>query len=283
MRETARDREIVKLVYDYRMLSQRQLERVLGKARSTTQQALVRLYHHQYLDRVFMPVAPMGSSPTLYVLGRRGNDVLRQMGVTDFTGVPGTDLSPMFLEHTLAINDFRIAVQLSCEMHGWDVVEWKTENEIKADYDRVQVRDPRGRTQTIPVVPDSYFVIEIPGRGQARFFIELDRGTMSLERFRHKVQGYVAYYKSGLYNQRYEGKGFRVLTVVDTPGRIRMRNLVEQAGLVPGIGRRFWFGHLPDLQPETVLHQPVWTVAGDGEGYSLIDKHENGLPQAMER
>ena len=34
MRETDLDRQVVKLVYDYRMLSQQQLERLLGKSRS---------------------------------------------------------------------------------------------------------------------------------------------------------------------------------------------------------------------------------------------------------
>ena len=269
MRETARDRRIVKLVYDYRLLSQNQIERALGKARSTVQQSLMRLYHHQYLERLFMPIAQLGSSPTLYIVGRQGIELLQSMGISDFTGAPSKDLSPLFLAHTLAINEFRLAVTQAAERLSWAIPLWRTENEIKAEYDRVNIRVTAGRVERVPVVPDSYFVIDSPQRGLAPCFLELDRGSMSLRRFKAKVAGYVAYYKHGGYEKRYGVKAFRVLTVVDGVGEGRVESLLNETAGVPGIGRRFWFTHLKDTQSHNPLTSAIWRIAGS-EGLSSL-------------
>lgn len=269
MRETERDHQIVRWVYEYRILSQAQLQRLAGKSRSTMQQALVRLYHHRYLERVFLPVAYGGSSPTLYILDTRGIALLQRLGVEDFSGLPSRGLSGVFLEHTLAMNDFRIAVTEACERLGWRIAVWRTENAIKADYDRVAVRT-RGKVEVVPIVPDSYFVVEIPDRGVSHFFLELDRATMTLRRFKTKIAGYVEYYKSGGYQKRFGAQGFRVLTVVDAPGTVRVENLVKDSESIPGIGRRFWFAHLPDLTPERVLTGQVWRIGGHAAPESLF-------------
>lgn len=269
MRETERDQAIVRLVYDYRILSQAQLQRLARKSRSTVQQALVRLYHHRYLERVFLPVAYGGSSPTLYILDTRGIALLQRMGVEDFSGMPSRNLSGVFLEHTLAMNDFRITVSEACERLGWRIAVWRTENALKANYDRVTVRT-RGKVEAVPIVPDSYFVVDIPGRGVSHFFLELDRATMTLRRFKTKIAGYVAYYKSGAYQRRFGAQGFRVLTVVDAPGTVRVENLVKESASIPGVGRRFWFAHLPELTPERVLTGPVWRIGGHASAESLF-------------
>jgi hypothetical protein len=270
MRETPRDLEIVRLVYDYRILSQQQLERLLGKARSTVQQALVRLYHHRYLERVFLPVSSFGS-PTLYILDKRGIELLQRQGQESFVGLPDKRLSAMFLQHSIAINTFRIELTMACQRLGWQVKQWLTENEIKADYDRLQIRDVRGRMQRFPVVPDSYFVIEIPGRGQSHFFVEVDRGTMQLERFKTKVATYVSYYKQGLYEKRYAAKGFRVLTIVDTPGKNRLKHLTNVTIAVEGVGRRFWFAHLSEITVTDILTEAIWSVAGNTTAEALFN------------
>lgn len=271
MKETERDKEIVKLVYAYRILSQGQLARLLNKSRSTVQQSLVRLYHHRYLERVFKPIAYMGSSPTLYILDKRGIELMQRLGIEDFTGLPDKDISNMFLEHTQAINEFRIAMAQACQRLDFKILEWKTENEIKADYDKVNIKTQRGKTQAVPVIPDSYFVIELPGERVSHFFLELDRGTMTLERFKTKIAGYVNYYKQGAYEKRFEAKGFRVLTAVDTPGEGRLNNLISQTATIPGIGRRFWFAHLSSIAPETVLTIPIWTIAGSTQPEPLFE------------
>lgn len=270
MRETESDRQIVRLVHDYRILSQTQLQLLMGKSRSRVQQALVRLYHHQYLERLFLPVWFEGRSPTLYILDKRGIALLQGLGVQDFSAMPSTKLSPMFLEHTLAINDARIALTQACESKGWSLLTWKSENEIKMDYDRVTVQIGRNKPQRVPIVPDSYFVVDIPGRGVSHFFLELDRGTMTLQRFASKVHAYIAYYKSGGYQKRFQAESFRVLTVADTPSIGRVDNLVQQTAQIANIGRRFWFTHLSELTGESALASPIWRISGSGEKETLF-------------
>lgn len=267
MRESENDRQIVRMIYEYRLLSQNQLERLLGRSQSTVQRLLRRLYDHRYLERVFLPISEFGSSPALYILDRQGVDLLRRMGVDDFTGLPTKQLSAMYLQHTLAMNEFRIAVSQACYANQWDMMTWLTENELKADYDRVRIP---GRKNLISLIPDGFFSIHVPDKGTTNFFLELDRGTMTLKRFREKIEAYIAYYKSGAYTKRYEAQGFRVLTVVDGIGTGRVENLVRDVAQIPGVGRRFWFTHLESVNPQSVLTHPVWYVAGQEDLQSLI-------------
>ena len=262
MRETVRDRAILRLVYEYRILSQEQLRRLLHKSRSTVQQILIRLYHHRYLERVFLPVSDFGSNPTLYILDSRGREVLQREGIENFSHQPNKDVSMMFLEHTLAINDVRIAITEFCGRVGWALDTWKTDSDLKADYDRVYVRDHRGKPKDVSLIPDGYFMVTIPERGTARFFLELDRGTMTLERFRLKVEAYIAYYRTQGFEQRYNAKGFRVLTIVDTPSTTRLENLLSGTAQVPQIGRRFWFCHFTSITSNNVFDASIWSVAG---------------------
>lgn len=266
MREGANDRRIVRLVYAYRVLSQKQLEILMGLAKPTVQRLLRRLYDHHYLERVFLPVSTLGSSPALYILDSRGLELLRRLGIEDFTGVPNKSLSSLYLEHTLAINAFRIAVALAAQAQGWELAQWVTENAIKADYDRVRLASSR---RPVALVPDGYFSLRVPERGVTHFFLEVDRGTMAVKRFKEKVAAYVAYYRDGGYQQRYGAQGFRVLTVVQGVGGGRVSSLRQASAEVFGIGRRFWFVNLETVQPASVFFQPIWQIAG-AEGYASL-------------
>jgi hypothetical protein len=67
-------------------------------------------------------------------------------------------------------------------------LEWRGERELKKDYDKVTVTSPTGATRTIPIIPDSYFVLQTP-QGKRHFVLELDRGPMEGKRFKAKVEG----------------------------------------------------------------------------------------------
>src|SRR5690349_11262636 len=86
MRETANDQHVIRLLYQYRILSQGQLERLLNKSRSRVQQIMMRLYHHEYVERLFLPVLFEGRSPTLYILDKRGILLLQRLGIEDMSG-----------------------------------------------------------------------------------------------------------------------------------------------------------------------------------------------------
>jgi hypothetical protein len=268
MRLTKRDKAIVEAVHRCRLLRQDQLETLFFGTRSAAQRVLVRLYDHGFLDRRFVPVLS-GRSPTFYLLDRRGAELLRaEMGYDELSWHHSSkDLSSDFLEHTLAINDVRIAVTLAARQRDYDLIEWKSESEVKADYDRVTIQTTRGGQRRVPIVPDSYFLLQTP-LGRAPFFLELDRGTETLARFQTKIRAYLAYYASGGYEKRYGTTSLRVLTV--TTSEARRDNLRASAEKLHGTNR-FYFAALPDLQPETVLHGLIWHVAGDDTPCALVE------------
>jgi hypothetical protein len=267
MRLTQRDREIVKAVYEYRVLKQEQIQRLFGMTKTRATRVLQRLFHHGYLARVFLPVIK-GAAPTLYVLDRAGVQLLRSdFGLETLKWHPTSkSLKHEFLEHTAAINDFRITLTIACQREGYGLT-WVGENEIKSDIDRVKVQVRRFTYKSIPIVPDSYFLIETP-RGVAHFFLELDRATMPTSRFQSKIRGYIAYYENGGFVARYspsdEDARFRVLTVIAgvPTGEKRLVNLKAATQQVGG-ANLFWFAKSQELTPETVLKHDVWIVAGD--------------------
>ena len=261
------DRQIVKLIYDYRILSQEQIQRLMGKSKPQIQRLLRRLYDHQYLERVFLPVSTFGAPPTLYILDKRGRECLQQQGIEDFKTQPKKTISPFFIEHSRALNEFRIAISQSCESHNFKLLSWITENELKADYDRVEIPS---RKEKISLIPDSFFVIQVPGKKPSGFFVELDRGTMSSRKFRQKIEAYISYYKTGAYTRRYALRGFRLLTVIDRAGERRLENLVQATARVNGIAKRHWFALMDQVTGNDPLTAPLWTIAGDHSHYPIF-------------
>ena len=261
------DRQIVRFVHDYRLLSQGQIERLVGKSKSQTQRLLRRLYDHHYLERIFLPVSYFGAAPTLYILDRRGQECLQKQGIEDFSTQPKKSVSVYFLEHTLAINNFRISVTQAAAKSGFVIKRWLTESELKADYDKVHLQYAK---QPISLIPDSFFTIEVPNKGATHFFLELDRATMRQNRFKQKIQAYIAYYRSGDYTKRYQAKGFRVLTVIDASDQ-RRQNLKKTTESVPGIGRRFWFTTLEKATADNPLITPLWSIASGADRMALLE------------
>jgi hypothetical protein len=269
MQLTGRDMDIIEGVHLFRVLRQDQVQRLYfgSRNKSGAQRRLERLYDNGFLERRFLPVMT-GRSPTLYVLDRKGAELLRaQRGYDELAWYGSSkDLKTDFLEHTLAINDVMVSVTLACRQRGYELETWYTENQMKANVDRVAIYTPTGRRESVPVVPDSYFVV-IAHQRRYPFFLELDRGTMTLSRFKTKVQGYMAYHRSGGYEQRYGIRSIRVLTV--TLGEQRLLHLKAATEQVRGL-EWFWFALLGELRPEAILSAPVWWVATREERALLI-------------
>lgn len=264
---TERDKQVVEAVYLYRVLTQSQIERLIFTEvhPSTAQRRLLRLYHNGYLARQFLLVrGGMMSSPILYLLDEKGAQFLtRALGYDNVlwkraNNAVGND----FLEHTLAVNEFRVLTTLACRQGGYPLLHWQTESDLKKEYDRVLVTSFGQRPRQVSVIPDSVFVIDTPRpaeKTKAYFALELDRGTETTKRFKLKVQAYLSWLDSGLYEERYGTKGLRILTVTESP--VRLANLKRATEEVGGRAR-FWFATLDDLHAEDLLTYPMWQVAG---------------------
>lgn len=273
MRLTERDLQILDAVHQCRILRQDQLETLFFGSRSATQRVLARLFQHGYLARQFLPVLT-GRSPTLYVLDRRGAEALRAYRGEDNPRWQRGDrpLKTDFIAHTMAINDMRVAVTRACTTLGYGLVEWRSESALKTGYARVVARMASGRLRRLPVVPDSYFVLDTP-LGRAHFFLEVDRGTEKRTQFQAKIEAYLEYYASGAYETRYGTKSLRIVTVVPSPQRLLQLQDVTEA--VSG-KRRFWFALATDIAPTTVLAAPIWHIAGETQPEPLIDLRNGG-------
>jgi hypothetical protein len=267
MRFTQRDLEIVEAVARYRVLRQDQLQRLFFQTRSATQRVLVRLYDHGFLERQFLPVL-YGRSPTLYVLDRGGAALLRAQGRGEafVQNASRRALKHEFLEHTLAINDFRISVVLASRRTGYALVTWRSEGQLKAEFKRVE----RTGIRTVSLIPDSYFALDTP-HGQAHFFVEVDRGTETSERFKAKVRAYIAYHTSGEFERLYGTRSLRVLTT--TSSQRRLENLGAVTGQITeaeGGQGRFLFALASQVTWDNVLTGKVWYVADADEPRTLI-------------
>jgi hypothetical protein len=127
-------------------------------------------------------------------------------------------------------------------------------------------RAERGLLRRIPLVADAFAVVRRVGRVDA-LLVEVDMGSVSLERMRAKYAGYVSWWLSGGPAQRFGLRSLRVLTLAPTPERMaRLLDAAADANSGRGLGF-LWFGTLEQVdaaRPESLL-APAW-VRGDRPG-----------------
>ena len=277
MRLTNRDIETVKVINDFRVMRQDQVERLLYPSKNTAQRRLWLLWQHSYLKRTFLPViAGVQTSPILYLIDKRGVELLQShynYTKEQLRYSRKKQVSSRFLEHTLGLAEIRLSVELSCQHNLFAVFEWQDEKKIKSDYDRV---DLRGR-RAVAILPDAYFKIQINGQGKSafylHFFVEYDRGGEQLSYFRRKVQAYNIYFQSGKCVNRYGTNRIRVLTIteggVTRKGRGRHKS-VQDIAKDSRAKDWFWFTSLEDVIKEDFLTASIWEQSHDDELRALI-------------
>ena len=271
MRLMERDTQVVLAVYDYRALRREQIQRLFFPSQNTANERLSRLYQHGFLERRWSPVEyGQGTGQAIYLLAEKGADlVAQQLGVDRGTvawKASHNQVGSPFLDHTLMVNDVRIAVTKAASQAGYMVEKWVKEEELKATKDYVQVSTSGGARRRIAVIADAYFVLNL-GDKRAHFFLEADRATEANKRWGMKVRGYQVYTESGQYSERYGTRSLRVLTVTVGPKRlVNLKRTTEKTG-----GRQmFWFTTLEQVRAgEGVLSGNIWEVAGQ-KGSSVL-------------
>ena len=277
MRMTPRDLAVIEAVYQYRVLSQTQIERLLftGLNREVARRRLFLLYHNGYLERQFLPTTGgLVTSPVLYLLDKRGGEYLLQhSGYTEIRWkAKDNRVGDLFLNHLLNTNTFRIEITLAATHHRCPIEVWIDDTTLHQDYDRVRVP---GAGRPVAVRPDGYFRIPVPGSKPMHFFLELDRGKMDLGRFKEKMQAYQVYAQTGLALARFNTKNYRVLTVTLDEAR---RESLRRATADAGGANRFWFGVLENLTADTVLSELVWWIAGRDRPARLLNPAQLARP-----
>jgi Replication-relaxation len=288
-RLTKRDCDIIRTVYEFRVMTTPQIEMLffsgMGRERppspSRCQLRLKLLFHAGYLKRVeqFQRLSE-GRKPLLYLLDEHGARLLADLDeklVSDLDwDRQDQSLSWFFLNHLLATNDMRAAIMAAARDHRWTVEVWRDERVLKSTQmkDYVTIPTTRGKEEPAAIVPDGYFRLRA-GEYLYHHFLEVDRGketgsasTEGAKDWGRKIRAYTAYFhKAGgrpsPYEQRYKTQGGRVLTV--TTGERRLANLKSVTEQVGGKGR-FWFTTFAKITPQSVLTAPIWKQAGkDGD------------------
>ncbi|MCA9938212.1 MAG: replication-relaxation family protein [Anaerolineales bacterium] len=288
-RLTSRDRAIIRAVYRYRVLTTPQVEALLFRPdqgqphrtkTSRCRHRLKLLYHHGYLARQELPTRPSeGRKPLIYFLDAGAIPLLAQeldVFPEDIDWKPVYNrLQPQSVDHLLAINDVRIAVDVGAQVTPVRLVRWLDEKTLKSREmrDSVEIVVHQGRRSRATIVPDGYFLLT-DNTYDYHHMLEVDMGTETLRSSRYnrrdfarKIRGYLAYWQSGKYTARYQTEAMRVLTV--TTSEKRLANLVRVTEGVGG-GQQFWFTTFAKVTPADVLTQPIWVVAGEDREHALI-------------
>jgi hypothetical protein len=292
-----RDVEVLKHVYKHRFLRSTHLAQLIGGSQQTLLRRLQLLYHSHYLDRPWEQIElyqRLGSKPMIYGLGNKGADLLTEelgipRGKIDWTS-KNREVGQQFLQHTLAVADVMVALEVACRNHGSLRLISAEEILEGAPAETRRARNPFGwsvnaehnqERVSLGVMPDKVFglhFLDAPeGKNRAFFFLEADRATMPVERhsfkqtsvFR-KMVAYFATWKQGIHTKRFGIRNFRVLTVTTSPQRVG--NLVAaNRKLNNGQGTAlFLFTEKQRISHDGIL-ELEWRSGKDGMAVRLLD------------
>jgi len=256
-----------------------QIQRLFFSSRNTANYRLQRLYQHGFLERRWRAVEyGQGMGQAVYLLGKRGADLVlrkspKHIRVSGWRKASHAVRSP-FLDHTLLVNDVRIAFALAARHAGYDVEKWAREDELKATREYVYTSTASGVRRKMAIIPDAYFALNLGDR-RAHFLLEVDRATETNSRWSQRVQAYLAYVASGQYARRFGTTSLRILVVTTSPERLgSLKRATERVG-----GHSlFWLTTLDRASPEAVLGQTIWYVAGQEETCPLVSNPSQGMP-----
>ena len=244
LRITPRDIQLLRNIARLRLTSAAQLAALDGGSAQNVSRALLALFENGYVERPVAQVASRllyeGSRPTIYGLTRKGAALLRKHGEDVRRRLlDGIDKERgagwRFIEHTVAIAEFWVALELATR--GRDDVRVLERSEIleaapKSKIDRLVRLEASirlgGALKKNAVVPDALFGLRFNDETESYFMLEVDRGEMPIERYKNMQRTYFAkkmltYYEANRQQRHVHDLGienFRVLTVTTDMARI---------------------------------------------------------------
>lgn len=282
-----KDREVLELTYEYRLLTSTQLGLLLdGRKRSSLKQKLQMLFHHGYLDRppsqVVWRITKQLSWDMTYAITPKG---LQSLGIITKSRIDSKNqkLTPHFMAHIRKINDVRIAITLATRSHPSLRLEfWIPEGKWQ---EKIQLNN-----QPKAIRPDGFFMLRdtsrLPEHQRFSFFLEYDTGSEDHGRLREKYRAYTALpeqkqLQNPLLPQE-QLRGFRVLFIAHSADRLK--NMMQNIAELPMRNSQrqlFYFTtaeRIQPSQPETIL-DPIWQrVTVDSQRQELQASLHSLLP-----
>lgn len=278
-----RDEAVLATVHRYRVLNAHQIQ-VLhfpgtphnpNSKKTTCQGRLQKMYHHGYLARIAQPqVIPLGRRPLVYALDRRGADRLAELSGRDRAEIgwrpKNNQLGALFLEHLLAVNQFRVVIELLAAHNGWSIVRWLDDGTLRTPDAAHALPYRQSGARRRPIIPDGYFALQLPDvPNPFHFFLEVDRGTETNRTWAHKIEAYTTYLRAGHSTRALGAQNFRVLCLVSSARRLA--NLQRVTTTANG-KNLCWFltqDQVDIWQPTRVLDR-IWQVAGYEQLFALL-------------
>jgi Replication-relaxation len=275
-RLTARDRELLKVIYEYRFITacmlqdlvpavaltenqQRALDKLIAskkekaatarsapterphRARWEILRRLQMLFHSGYLQRHKVS----DSDPIAHALGNLGAEELTLYFGIDRKDIEWTtknrESSERYIRHSLMVSRFRHALELSLrEVPGAAVEFWKPGGAFKAAVkyeDTVSTREGT-LTQVVDgvVIPDGLFVLKV-GDKRIHYYLEADRSTMSNARYLSKLKSYFAFWSTAVRGGKHASGITQMRVLTVTMSEARKDNLRATAREVDPEGR----------------------------------------------
>lgn len=278
-RLTDRDIAIIEAVNRFRYLRTGQLKRLLfrdNRSKQSVQKRLRNLSHpsQRYLGKILPYVQiseDSGGADTAYFLGPAGMQLLHARGVpvSDYAHDNSGRVGHYFLEHTLAISEFRVHLELAVggelplaihrfttdyELKRHAVSQTARRRAYKLHH---EFRHPRVN-KTFLVHPDALIVLggrDPVNHPRRLFFLEIDRGSESQGHIRDKAIGYHLLRETKLFQKFGQFERFRVL--FQTNSARRAENIRASLANIEGEDL-IWLTDDSLVKEETVVTGPIW-------------------------
>jgi len=254
----------------YRFLTCHHLSMVCFPSTENCSSRMGELCNAGLVTKMYLPTVEDEKPEPIYTLNRAGARELVRLRHLDPKGLTASVRKPshLFLEHSLKISTFMCSLQSALKEKHVELVLWRNERTFRSARGKsLTVPHPLELGQKIPVVPDGLFALKKVDR-TSYFFLEADRGTMSLASINQKMLGYIQFFRKRLHTQLHNVPNFRVLFVTTTPyRRDQMRAALKHMGYCPNM---FLFALWKDITPETIL-ESIWSICHKGTLCSMLD------------
>lgn len=254
----------------YRLLTTSQLELLRGcdpdpelqfVSRLTLTRRLKLLFHGRHVQRIARP-STGGMQEPVYLLDKEGARMLNlHHGEANFRS-PSQQPKLAALEHLLAINQFRVAVEVAAKGSGeaFELREWQDSANARFTVSLASESKRQAATRKVTLIPDGAFCLGISGVTHY-YYLEVDRGSEASRILTEKCRAYYVFWADGGFAQKYRVEdwvGFRVLFVAPTPKRL---NTIRSAISKLAYGHAMFCVALEgEITPDGVA-QPIWRDA----------------------